>query len=120
MNYQQEQPGMQQMQPMQMQPMQTYVYENIPEANISMWALAPGSRIVFINQNEGKIVVKSFPYGAQQVTVKTFIDESTIAAPPVQEGVIDIPQNFRDDIDYLKKEVRKLNNIINKNKPKES
>lgn len=115
MNYQQEQPGMQ-----QMQPMQTYVYENIPEANISMWALAPGSRIVFINQNEGKITVKSFPYGAQQVTVKTFVDESTIVAAPVQEGVIDIPQNFRDDIDYLKKEVRRLNNLINKNKPKES
>lgn len=115
MNYQQEQPGMQ-----QMQPMQTYVYENIPEANISMWALAPGSRIVFINQNEGKITVKSFPYGAQQVTVKTFVDESTITAAPVQEGVIDIPQNFRDDIDYLKKEVRRLNNLINKNKPRES
>ena len=115
MNYQQEQPGMQ-----QMQPMQTYVYENIPEANISMWALAPGSRIVFINQNEGKITVKSFPYGAQQVTVKTFVDESTVVAAPAQEGVIDIPQNFRDDIDYLKKEVRRLNNLINKNKPKES
>ena len=119
MNYQQEQPGMQQMQPMQ--PMQTYVYENIPETNISMWALAPGSRIVFINQNEGKITVKSFPYGAQQVTVKTFVDESTIvAAPPVQEAVADIPQNFKDDIDYLKDEVRKLKNLINKNKPRES
>lgn len=118
MNYQQEQPGMQQMQPTQ--PMQTYVYENIPEANISMWALAPGSRIVFINQNEGKIIVKSFPYGAQQVTVKTFVDESTIVAAPAQEGVIDIPQSFRDDIDYLKKEVRRLNNLINKNKPRES
>lgn len=38
----------------------------------------------------------------------------------VRQGVIDIPQNFRDDIDYLKKEVRRLNNLINKNKPKES
>lgn len=115
MNYQQEQPGMQ-----QMQPMQTYVYENIPEANISMWALAPGSRIVFINQNEGKITVKSFPYGAQQVTVKTFVDESTIVAASVQEGVVDIPQNFKDDIDYLKEEVKRLKNLINKNKPRES
>lgn len=104
----------------QQMPLQTYTYENIPEANIQNWAIAPGSRIVFLNQNEGKIVIKSFPYGSQQVMMKTYVDESTIAVVPAQEGVIDIPQNFRDDIDYLKKEVRRLNNLINKNKPKEA
>lgn len=114
-----QQPQIQQNQYQQM-PLQTYTYENIPEGNIQNWAIAPGSRIVFLNQNEGKIVVKSFPYGSQQVIMKTYVDESTIAAATVQEGVIDIPQNFRDDIDYLKKEVRRLGNLINKNKPKEA
>lgn len=47
----QQQPQMQQNQYQQM-PMQTYTYENIPEANIQNWAIAPGSRIVFLNQNE--------------------------------------------------------------------
>lgn len=115
----QQQPQMQQNQYQQM-PMQTYTYENIPEANIQNWAIAPGSRIVFLNQNEGKIVVKSFPYGSQKVNVRTYVDESTIQSQPISQSSIDIPQNFIDDIDYLKKEVRRLNNLVNKNKPKEA
>lgn len=115
-------PWQQQMQQNQYQqmPMQTYTYENIPEANIQNWAIAPGSRIVFLNQNEGKIVVKSFPYGSQQFSVRTYVDESTIQSQPIGQSSIDIPQNFIDDIDYLKKEVRRLNNLVNKNKPKEA
>lgn len=104
----------------QQQPMQTYTYENIPEANIQNWAIAPGSRIIFLNQNEGKIIVKSFPYGSQQVIMKTYVDESSMVPAQLEQTSIDIPQGIRDDIDYLKKEVRRLNNLINKNKPKEA
>lgn len=104
----------------QQMPLQTYTYENIPEANIQNWAIAPGSRIVFLNQNEGKIVVKSFPYGSQQVIMKTYIDDSLMVPTQSEQMSIDIPQNVRDDIDYLKKEVRRLNNLIHKNKPKEA
>lgn len=118
-NQYQQQPQVQQNQYQQM-PLQTYTYENIPEANIQNWAIAPGSRIVFLNQNEGKIVVKSFPYGSQQVVIKTYIDESAIQSQPIGQSSLDIPQNFIDDIDYLKKEVRRLNNLVNKNKPKEA
>lgn len=115
-------PAQQQMQQNQYQqmPMQVYTYENVPEANIQNWAITPGSKIVFLNQNDGKVIIKSFPYGSQQITIRTYVDESTIAAAPAKEGVIDIPQNFRDDIDYLKKEVRRLNNLMNKNKPREA
>lgn len=115
----QQQPQVQQNQYQQM-PLQTYTYENIPEANIQNWAIAPGSRIVFLNQNEGKIVVKSFPYGSQQVIMKTYVDESSMVPTQLEQTSIDIPQNVRDDIDYLKKEVRRLNNLVNKNKPKEA
>lgn len=115
----QQQPQIQQNQYQQM-PLQTYTYENIPEANIQNWAIAPGSRIVFLNQNEGKIVVKSFPYGSQQVIMKTYVDESSMVPTQLEQTSIDIPQNFIDDIDYLKKEVRRLNNLVNKNKPKEA
>ena len=114
----QQQP-MQQNQYQQM-PLQTYTYENIPEGNIQNWAIAPGSRIIFLNQNEGKIVVKSFPYGSQQVIMKTYVDESSMIPTQLNQTSIDIPQNFIDDIDYLKKEVRRLNNLVNKNKPKEA
>ena len=114
-----QQPQVQQNQYQQM-PLQTYTYENIPEANIQNWAIAPGSRIIFLNQNEGKIVVKSFPYGSQQVIMKTYVDESSMVPTQLEQTNIDIPQNVRDDIDYLKKEVRRLGNLINKNKPKET
>ena len=115
----QQQPQVQQNQYQQM-PMQTYTYENIPEANIQNWAISPGSRIVFLNQNEGKIIVKSFPYGSQQVIMKTYVDESSMVPTQLEQTSIDIPQGIRDDIDYLKKEVRRLNNLVNKNKPKEA
>jgi len=118
-NQYQQQQQVQQNQYQQM-PLQTYTYENIPEANIQNWAIAPGSRIVFLNQNEGKIVVKSFPYGSQQVIIKTYADESLMAPAQLEHTSADIPQNIRDDIDYLKKEVRRLGNLINKNKPKEA
>lgn len=118
-NQYQQQPQVQQNQYQQM-PLQTYTYENIPEGNIQNWAIAPGSRIIFLNQNEGKIVVKSFPYGSQQVIMKTYVDESSMVPTQLEQTNIDIPQNVRDDIDYLKKEVRRLGNLINKNKPKEA
>lgn len=120
MNQMQWQPQQQMQQPMQQMPLQTYTYENIPEANIQNWAIAPGSRIVFLNQNDGKIIVKSFPYGSQQVVMKTYVDESVMTQHQLEQTNIDVPQNFIDDIDYLKREVRKLNNLINKNKPKEA
>lgn len=104
----------------QQTPLQTYIYENIPETNIQNWAIAPGSRIVFLNQNDGKIIVKSFPYGSQQVTIQTYIDQSAIVPNQLDHMSADIPQNFIDDINWLKKEVRRLNNLMNKNKPKES
>ena len=118
-NQYQQQSQVQQNQYQQM-PLQTYTYENIPEANIQNWAIAPGSRIVFLNQNEGKIIVKSFPYGSQQVIMKTYVDELSMVPTQLEQTNIDIPQNVRDDIDYLKKEVRRLNNLVNKNKPKEA
>lgn len=118
-NQYQQQPQVQQNQYQQM-PLQTYTYENIPESNIQNWAIAPGSRIIFLNQNEGKIVVKSFPYGSQQVIMKTYVDESSMVPTQLEQTNINIPQNFIDDIDYLKKEVRRLNNLVNKNKPKEA
>lgn len=120
MNQMQWQPQQQMQQPMQQMPLQTYTYENIPEANIQNWAITPGSRIVFLNQNDGKIIVKSFPYGSQQVMMKTYVDESVMTQHQLEQTNTNVPQNFIDDIEYLKREVRKLNNLINKNKPKEA
>lgn len=120
MNQMQWQPQQQMQQSMQQMPLQTYTYENIPEANIQNWAITPGSRIIFLNQNDGKIIVKSFPYGSQQVMMKTYVDESVMTQHQLEQTNINVPQNFIDDIEYLKREVRKLNNLINKNKPKEA
>lgn len=103
-------------QPMHYQQQQYFVYTNVSKEDAERWPIGPNSLLIFLNQNEGEIFIKSLQY---QPGARPEFVVYTSKAEEKEESTVEIElAPLKSDISFLMKEVEKIKNRMNNKQSK--